>query len=288
MMTIKKWLHAIGAQEDLNFLLTNRIPRHAATLFMGWFSKIEHPWVRDASIRIWRSMADLKLEEAKNSEFRSLHDVFIRELKPGARPLDDSPNVLTSPCDGIVGALGRVEDGSLFQAKGYPYSLEELLGEDALPVWRNGWFITIRITSSMYHRLHAPYQGQLKRVKYFSGDTWNVNPVALKRVEKLFCKNERALLSVELGNAKHQVGLVAVAAILVASIRIHAIDALLGKAYRGPLDIACDANFEKGQELGWFQHGSTVILFAPSNFEMMNEVEEGTPIKMGQALMRMT
>ena len=193
MMTIKHALHKVGANENLNFLLTNRIPRLALTQFMGWFSQIKHPWVRDASLSIWRSFADLDLSEAKKSQFESLHDCFIRELKPGVRPIDSNPNVFISPCDGIVGAVGKVESGQLYQAKGFPYRLEELLGKDvSLAEWENGWFVTIRITSSMYHRFHAPHHGKLKRVKYFSGDTWNVNPIALKRVEKLFCKNERA------------------------------------------------------------------------------------------------
>ena len=190
-MTIKQMFNKLGANENLNFLLTNRIPRLALTRFMGWFSQIKHPWVRDASLSVWRSIADLDLTEAKKTKFDSLHDCFIRELKPGARPIDTNQNVFISPCDGIVGAVGRVESGKLYQAKGFPYRLDELLGPDvSLAEWENGWFVTIRITSSMYHRFHAPHNGLLKRVKYFSGDTWNVNPIALKRVEKLFCKNE--------------------------------------------------------------------------------------------------
>ena len=211
-MTIRDVFQKIGANEDLNFLLTNRIPRAALTRFIGWFSQIRHPWVRDASIAVWRSFADLDLSEARKTHFDSLHDCFIRELKPAARAVDMSPDVFTSPCDGIVGAMGRVQDGQVFQAKGFPYTLKDLLGEQASAGhWHNGWFMTIRITSSMYHRFHAPYQGKLKRVQYFSGDTWNVNPIALKRVEKLFSKNERALLETEIGPQAYPVALVPVA-----------------------------------------------------------------------------
>jgi phosphatidylserine decarboxylase len=124
-------------------------------------------------------------------------------------------------------------------------------------------------------------------VDYFNGDTWNVNPIALKRVEKLFCKNERALLSVEVGAAAHPVALVPVAAILVASIRLHAIDTVLHTRYTGPHSIACEARYEKGQEMGWFEHGSTILVFAPKGFSFAPGVREGAQIRMGQALLRM-
>jgi len=286
-MTIRTLFHKIGANEDLNFLLTNRIPRLALTHFMGWFSQIKTPWVKNASIAVWRSFADLDLSEAKKAEFESLHDCFIRELKPGARTVDADPQAFTSPCDGIVGAMGQVVDGALYQAKGFPYTLDDLLGHADHADWRDGLFMTIRITSSMYHRFHAPCDGKLTQVKYFSGDTWNVNPIALKRVEKLFCKNERALLRLEAGPSKYPVALVPVAAVLVASIRLHAIPELLHTRYTGPDEIACDTAFRKGEELGWFQHGSTIIVFVPNGFQWAAGLCEGTPIKMGQALFKL-
>jgi len=288
MMTVRELIQRLATQEDLNFLLTNRIPRLALTQFMGWFSQLRHPWLAQASIRVWRQFADLDLSEAKQSHFESLHDCFIRELKDGARPVDNDPRCLVSPCDGIVGAMGEVKDGQLFQAKGFPYSLQDLLGERALnSPWLDGVFMTIRITSSMYHRFHAPFDGRLQRVQYFSGDTWNVNPIALKRVEKLFCKNERALLEMAIGQERYPIALVPVAAVLVASIRLHAIDTLLHTRYPGPNVIACDHGFQKGQELGWFQHGSTILVFAPKGFTVAAGLQEGTQLRMGQALMHL-
>src|ERR1700737_3146296 len=103
-MTIRSQLMKIAAQEDINFLLTNRIPRRLATQFIGWFSKIEQPQVRDLSIAVWRMFSDLDLSEAKNGQFKSIHHCFIRELKDGARPVDGDPQILVSPCDAIVGA----------------------------------------------------------------------------------------------------------------------------------------------------------------------------------------
>src|SRR5450755_3612640 len=108
-MTVKSLISTLTQQEDLNFLLTNRIPRAALTRFMGWFSKIENPLVRDGSIACWRLFSDLDLSEAKKTHFKSLHDCFTRELRPGARSIDMSSAHLVSPCDGIVGACGTVE-----------------------------------------------------------------------------------------------------------------------------------------------------------------------------------
>jgi phosphatidylserine decarboxylase len=288
MMTIREIFKKIGAQEDVNFLLTNRIPRITLTHFMGWLSQRRHPWVRDASIAIWKFFADLDLSEARKSSFESLHDCFIRELKPGARVVNPEADAFTSPCDGIVGAMGRVEEGLVYQAKGFPYTLHDLLGDQVNhETWRDGVFMTIRITSSMYHRFHAPFDGRLQHVRYFSGDTWNVNPIALKRVEKLFCKNERAFLKLSIGQEQHPVALVPVAAVLVASIRLHALDMLFHTRYAGPLDLPCDASFVKGEELGWFQHGSTILVFAPKGFTIDPTIQEGSLLKMGQVLMRL-
>jgi phosphatidylserine decarboxylase len=289
-MSIRKTIHQILNQEDLNFLLTNRLPRRWLTQWMGWFSKIEQPLVRDASIAVWKFFGALDLSDAKKSSFTSMHDCFTRELKDGARTIDMSGEVMSSPVDAIIGANGRIMGTTVFQAKGFPYQLEDLVGADAdLSDWRDGTFVTLRLTSSMYHRFHAPYACQVKRVRYFSGDTWNVNPIALKRVERLFCKNERAFIDTRLEGggvlSGKRVALVPVAAILVASIRLHFLDTLLHMRYAGPKAIACDAHFERGQEMGWFQHGSTVIILGPPGMGLCDGLTQGSTVRMGQALL---
>src|SRR5437763_364941 len=285
-MTIKGLISGLTEQEDLNFLLTNRIPRAAVTRFMGWFSKIENPLVRDLSIACWRLCSELDLSEAKKSEFKSLHDCFTRELRPGLRPPDPDPQVVVSPSDGIIGAHGTIRDGELYQIKGAPYSLLDLLGDGALVAQhRNGRFITLRLTSSMYHRFHAPYDCRISRVSFIHGDVWNVNPIALKRVERLFCKNERAVLELRLPSGE-ALTLVPVAAILVASIRLHFLDVTLNAQSRGPAVFPCDAKVSKGDELGWFEHGSTIIVLAPEHFEFADNVVEGGRIRAGESVLR--
>ena len=275
-------------QEDLNFLLTNRIPRIALTRFMGRFSQIRSPLLARVSIAVWRVFSDLDLSDAKKQRFESLHDCFIRELKPDARPVDMAADVLASPSDAIVGAQGTVEQGQLFQAKGMPYTMRELFGpaQDLAP-FEGGHFMTLRLTSSMYHRFHAPDAARLEHVSYLSGDCWNVNPIALKRVERLFCRNERAVLRMTLNDGT-PIAIVPVAAVLVASMRLHAVDVEhhlreLNEA-SGAHEWPCNTQVERGQEMGWFQHGSTLIVFTPRGFEPL--VQTGERIRMGQELMR--
>jgi phosphatidylserine decarboxylase len=286
-MTVRSQLLRVFEQEDINFLLTNRIPRQLLTQFIGWFSRIEQPLVRDLSIGAWRLFSDLDLREAKATHFRSMHECFIRELKDGARPIDHHADILVSPCDAIVGVCGAIAGTELYQAKGFPYTLDDLLGDRGLvDAYRNGRYVTLRLTSSMYHRFHAPHDCRVERVIYISGDTWNVNPIALKRVERLFCRNERAVVQTRLTASGAPVTLVAVAAILVASIRLNCLDAPLTLRHRGPNVFSSDAQYRKGEELGRFEHGSTIIVFAPQSFSLCDHVREGATVRVGQPLMR--
>ncbi len=274
-------------QEDINFLLTNRIPRRLSTRFIGWLSKIENPVVARASIAVWRLFADLDLSDAREQSFASLHACFTRALRPGARTVDPDPQVLTSPCDAIIGACGAVRGVELVQAKGFPYTLRDLLADPALvETYRDGTYVTLRLTSSMYHRFHSPCDGTIERVTYISGDTWNVNPIALKRVERLFARNERAVIGTRLATG-HLVTMVPVAAILVASIRLHFLDVVMNMNYRGAARIDCAKACAKGEELGWFEHGSTIIVFAPKGFRLGDGIRDGAVIRMGSRLMRL-
>lgn len=286
-------LRRIAQHEDLNFLLTNRVPRIALTHFMGWWSRQRHPWVRNLSLAVWQAFSDLDLSEAREQRFASLHDCFIRELRPGARPVNPDPALITSPCDGIVGACGRIDavsgQAQVFQAKGFPYRLHDLFGEspaafELARMFEGGTYVTLRLTSSMYHRFHAPCDARLEHVTYISGDTWNVNPIALRRVERLFCRNERALLHLRQSDGTPLL-VVPVAAILVASMRLHALDVPLNLRYRGPNELPCEASYRKGEEMGWFEHGSTILVFAPPGHALAEGVSSGNTLRMGQALL---
>jgi phosphatidylserine decarboxylase len=274
-------------RENLNFLLTNRIPRRWATLLVGWISRIESPWVCAACIAVWRLFSELDLSEAKKTRFTSLRECFTRELKDGVRPIDADPAVITSPCDAIIGACGIVTAGTVLQAKGFPYPLLDLLGDaELVRQHQNGRYVTLRLTAGMYHRFHAPHDCRVEQVNYISGDTWNVNPIALERVERLFCKNERAVIRCRLLPSGDPLTLVPVAAIAVASIRLKFLDVLLHLRYRGRNVIPCDAVLRKGEEMGWFEQGSTIVVFASAGAALFAQLQQGDRIKMGQALLR--
>ena len=281
-------LGKIVDNEGVNFVLTNRLPRRMLTRLVGRLAKIEQPLIRDASIAIWRQFSDLDLSEAKKTSFRSLHDLFVRELKDGARQVDTRPDIMASPSDGIVGASGRIEDGVMLQVKGSDYLLSHLVeSEDLVAAYRNGNYVTLRLTASMYHRFHAPHDCRVEHISHIAGDTWNVNPPTLKRVPRLFCRNERAVLRLQLDRGGHRIALVPVAAILVAGIRLHFAALPADRQHRQPWSTTCDVPLKKGQEMGWFEHGSTIIVLAPAGFTLAEGIAEGRTIKMGQALLQL-
>ena len=272
------------ANEDLNFLLTNRLPRRLATDFMGWFSKIEIPIVARSSIALWKLFSDVDLTDAAESKFPSMHACFTRTLKPGARPVAAETEVIASPCDAIVGAHGKVEGDKVHQIKNAPYRLSELLGDAAgAEPYMGGSYVTLRLTAGMYHHFHAPHDMTVDQITYIAGDCWNVNPIALKRVERLFCKNERAAIRCRLEDGTPMM-LVAVAAVLVASIRLSFLDTAKSLRLGGARTIPVEAHVRKGQEMGYFEHGSTIVLLLPRGFRFANGIETGTRIRAGQAL----
>ena len=273
-------------QDRLNFALTNRIPRRLATRLMGWFSKIERPLIRDFSIAIWRFFCDVDLSDAKKAKFVSLHDCFIRELREGSRPLDQDPNTLVSPCDAIVGTCGAIAGTVLMQVKGSGYELEELLVDRELAdFYRGGCYVTLRLTAGMYHRFHAPHDCLVEQITHIWGDAWNVNPVALRRVERLYCKNERVVIRTRLRGHDQRITLVPVAAILVAGIRLRFLELIVDpRRYSSP-PIQCRVVFRKGQEMGWFEHGSTIIVLAPRDIGLVEGLASDARLRMGERLL---
>jgi phosphatidylserine decarboxylase len=287
-MKLPSWIDRLFQQEDVNFFITNQIPRRLLTRCMGWFSRIEQPMVRDVSIATFALFAgDLRLDEAKKTTFTSLHDCFVRELKDGARPVDPDSQVLVSPCDGIVGAFGPIDGSELLQAKGFSYTLEDLFaGRAAAERYRGGRYVTLRLTPGMYHRFHAPCDCRIDGATYISGDMWNVNPNALKRVARLYCRNERAVIHTRVDATGEAIAIVAVGAILVASIHLDFLNAPLNLTYRGPVNIPCTAFYRKGNQLGYFHHGSTIIVIATDEMDLCDNLCTGAVVRMGQPLLR--
>ena len=166
------------------------------------------------------------------------------------------------------------------------YALTDLLGDaDDAASLEGGTYITLRLTSSMYHRFHAPYDCKVNHVRHIFGDRWNVNPPTLRRVARLFCRNERVVVRSRLAENDQQLTLVAVAAILVSGIRLSFLP--LDSGGRPPFqrNYGCDVVLNKGDEMGWFEHGSTIIVLAPAGMNMMPSVREGQSIRLGDRLL---
>ena len=274
-------------RDGVSFVLANRVPRYALTRFMGWFSKVEFAPVRNASLAVWKAFCDVDLSDARSTEFRSLHEAFVRRLKPGARTVNPDPDLMTSPCDAIIGAFGRIEGGLALQIKGMPYPVVDLFGSAGEAAqFEGGYYVTLRLTPGMYHRFHAPHDLIAEQVRYISGDTWSVNPPALARIGRLFCKNERAPMVVRLEETGHRIVMVPVAAVLVASIRLPWLTGADSVRKGGNRTVRFEHRFEKGEEMGWFEHGSTIVMFTPPDFPPITGLETGQNVKMGEPLFK--
>lgn len=286
-MGLGQTFREIVSRENIGFLLTNRIPRHALTRFMGWFSKIELPPVRAVSIAVWKRVYAVDLSDARTATFPTLHLAVTRGLRAGSRQIDPDPHIVTSPCDAIIGAFGRIEGGLALQIKGMAYPVTDLFGSAReAGHFEGGWYVTLRLAPGMYHRFHAPHDIVAEQLRYISGDTWNTHPIALKRIERLFCKNERAPMVVRISDSAVRLVLVPVASVLTASIRLPWLHSDHNVRHAGQRTQRFEHNFRKGEEMGWFEHGSTIVLFGPPECPPVRGLKTGETIRMGQPLLR--
>jgi phosphatidylserine decarboxylase len=186
----------------------------------------------------------------------------------------------------VLGAHGCVQTGLALQAKGHAYPLAELLNDPALAAdFEGAQYASLRLTAGMYHRFHAPADCSVEQVDFMAGDVWNVNPAALARVRHLYCRNERAVLRCRLDSGEALL-LVPIAAVLVASLKLHCLQHRLHLRYRGPTRLRCRARYARGQELGWFEQGSTIIVLAPPGCMLAAGRFTGGRLQMGEALFR--
>lgn len=220
--------------------------------------------------------------------YANFNDFFTRELKPGAREILADPTQLVSPADGAISELGLLEHGQLLQAKGINYSLTRLLGgnlEKAKP-FMGGSFATIYLSPKDYHRVHMPLQGRLLETIYVPGKLFSVNQATADNVPGLFARNERLVCFFE--TPVGPMALILVGAMIVAGIETvwdgqvaPPAHKLTLKDFSNPQPVV----LEKGQEMGRFKLGSTAILvFGPGAVEWREELQNGTPVKLGEAL----
>lgn len=221
------------------------------------------------------------------NEFNSLLDFFVRELDPAERPIHE--DAVVSPVDGTIVEIGTIDKGTLIQAKGIQYSLASLLGNDEkyIKAFNGGKFVTLYLSPRDYHRIHMPVEGEVSQLLYIPGQLYPVNKMGLENIPGLFARNERIISYVE-SNVGH-VAVIKVGATNVGSIKVN-YDPLISsnkkrckeleqKAYNPGMPLA------KGEELGRFEFGSTVILlFEPDRIEWTIDPKAGTYVQMGQSI----
>ena len=268
------------------------LPRYALTALVARVSRISQPRARDFLITRFATLYDIDLDEVGRPApdgFRSLNDFFTRELKPGARPIDSDPTSVVAPADGRISAIGRIERDQILQAKGKTYSLHEFLSTNLADAnaYVGGQFATIYLAPHNYHRVHAPVAGRLERVHYVPGDLFSVNDASAAAIPNLFCRNERLIM--HLDSAAGPVAVVLVGALNVGSIstpwtgEIRPEKRGVGREIR--LEESSPRTIAKGDLLGWFNMGSTVvILFQDGAVDWLEAVETGSTTRVGRPL----
>ncbi len=267
--------------------LIHRLPQNVMSRTMG---KITASRFSRLAIRHYIRHYDIdpSIVEKPIREYRSLKEFFARRLKPGVRTIAPGDDVVASPVDGTVSQMGDIHEGTLIQAKGKQYSLADLLGDtpEAAKRFYGGKFITIYLSPRDYHRIHMPVEGDLIRYTYVPGRLYPVNQLGIEHVDKLFARNERLVTHVQTSELG-RVAVVKVGALFVGSVKVMYNKATTNvkRGCKTSEDIPGTPHYQKGDELGWFEFGSTVILlFESRQLEWADDVKIGSPVLMGQKL----
>ncbi len=277
-------------KDSLFVFLQHIIPQHALSRLVGWFASCEIELIKSTFITKFAKKYQVNMDEAlieDLSSFASFNDFFTRELKASARPISEGEGLLVSPADGAVSQLGKIELGKVFQAKGRDFSVTTLLGGDTerASKFLNGEFATIYLSPKDYHRLHMPCAGTLLETVYVPGDLFSVNPTTAQGVDGLFARNERLVCMFE--TEYGPMAMVLVGAMIVAGIETVWSGQVcpLSKTEQVQDYTQSEIRLEKGQEMGRFKLGSTVVLCFPENsVKFLEEIKAESPLMMGQAL----
>jgi phosphatidylserine decarboxylase len=276
------------------FLLMQRLlPQHLLMALVGGVAGIRIRVIKDFLIRTFVSFYKVDTAECARAVpegFRDFNDFFTRELVEGARPVDGAPASLVSPVDGILSAAGRIDGSSLLQAKGIHYTLEDLLATDLDQAarFREGSFATMYLAPYNYHRVHSPLSGRLIAARYVPGHLYSVNQATVDLLPRLFTRNERLICHFD--TAAGPVALIFVGALNVGSVSTPWTGRLRVRKKGVVDDIALagagiSADIEKGQMIGWFNMGSTVIvLLPPGTCSWREHLVNGTRLRMGEAI----
>jgi phosphatidylserine decarboxylase len=277
--------------EKFKASLIAMLPQHLISRLTYRISRCRVPFVKNNLIRLYLSLFDIDLRDARESNpyaYASWNAFFTRALNEDARPIDIDEDSIVSPVDGTISQLGYLEQGSILQAKGHYYSVEALVGNAELGErFHNGAFITVYLSPRDYHRIHMPCDGKLERMLHVPGRLFSVAPHTVNNIEGIFARNER--VNSLFGTQRGPMFLSLVGAINVGAIETcwaglvtpPAGKALADTAYGGEDAISMN----KGQEMGRFNLGSTIILIFPRDTaQWIKQLKPGDRVLMGQKI----
>jgi phosphatidylserine decarboxylase len=246
-----------------NLLLQYLLPHHLVSWCTGIFVTRRWGWLKNWQIKTFIQKYPINLKEAEKeniADYATFNEFFTRKLKPQSRPIDHAHSILISPVDGTIGQMGKIHDQTMIQAKGHTYQLQDLVGKDLASDFVDGQFINIYLSPSDYHRVHMPYTGQISETRYIPGKLFSVNPETTRAIPNVFARNERLICKIE--TAFGPLLLLMVGAMLVNGIVTNWAGKITG---RKPHSTAMNVTYDKGQEIAYFEFGSTVILILPKN-----------------------
>lgn len=270
------------------------LPHHLLSALVHFLMRIRFAPVKNLEIALISTLAGVDWSESKHqsySDFEHFNAFFTRELREGARPIDPEPKSIVSPSDGHISQYGRITSERILQAKGHHYSVHSLLADDPYcGAFVNGFFYTVYLSPRDYHRVHMPLAGQLQRVVHVPGRLFSVSPGTVNQVPRLFARNERV---VSLFDTDHgPMAVVLVGAMLVSSMETTwqgVITPPRGRRIARGEWTRRDIRLQKGEEMGRFNMGSTVIVLLPAAaVAAIDHFEPGDPVVMGMRIGRTT
>tara|TARA_Y100001970_G_scaffold293398_1_gene439952 strand:- start:2352 stop:3209 length:858 start_codon:yes stop_codon:yes gene_type:complete len=251
------------------------LPRNIFSRICGYIADIHIPsYILKPLIIFFSRFYGVNLSESEKNitEFRTFNEFFTRKLNKEARPIDMVENSLISPVDGYIGEFGTIKKEKLLQAKGLDYRLEDLLEDkNRTLLYNGGKYVTIYLAPQNYHRIHSMVKGEVNEFSYITGDLWTVSQLGINYVNNLFARNER--LTTYINTKKGECALVKVGATVVGRIKVnyHSQTSNCRGALSKKINLENPYKLEKGQEVGLFELGSTVIcLFPPKQVELYN------------------
>jgi len=268
------------------------LPQHALSRLVGWLARVEQPAVKNLLIRNFTKLFKVDTAEAAEADpdaYPSFNAFFTRALASGARPMPEAPGALACPVDGKVSACAELEDGLMLQAKQFRYELDALLGGDTPAALRRGSFVTVYLAPGDYHRIHSPVDARLVEMRYLPGALFSVNGATVGAVPRLFSRNER--ISCLFETAFGPMAVVLVGALNVGSMATTwAGDVAPGphrqaRIWRYPASGAGAVQLARGEELGRFNMGSTVIVVLPeAGPRFVPAIRAGERVRVGEIL----